>query len=233
MRNIHSAKELGIGQSSRVLFVMPHPDDEAVFSSGWLQLLVSVGVAVKVIVCTRGEKSTLRHGIPTSADLATERSKEQQAAFEVLGVREFEIWEYPDGELELNELKLTKSVQAAIEQYQPTDLFVLEPDGVYGHPDHIVVTSLIRRSKPAQIKLWYLTIAPWHQHSSARAMAKKSSIQPALPDYRLWLTLPQIIGKYRALAAHRSQFQLLPWQANTFAHFWKNSLWWSEFLARG
>lgn len=233
MQNIHSAAELGFGSASRVLCIMPHPDDEAVFASGWLQSLVSVGATVILTVCTRGEKSSLRHGLPYSADLAVVRYYEQLEALRLLGIQQYEIWKFPDGALESSQAELGASVQTALRQYSPTDIVVLEPDGVYGHPDHIVVTSLVQRFKTAPARLWYLTVSPWHQHSSARAMAKKSVIQPVLPDYRLWLSLSQIVLKYRVLAAHRSQFQLLPWQANTFAHFWRNSLWWSEFLARG
>lgn len=233
MQDIHSVSELGFGPTSKVLCIMPHPDDEAVFASGWLHSLVSAGVAVRVIVCTRGEKSSLRHGLTDTADLATERYREQVAAFRVLGVQTYEIWKYPDGGLESCQKELSQSIQTVMNQYQPSDLLVLEPDGVYGHPDHIVLTSIVQHLNRGRASVWYLTVAPWHQHSSARAMAKKSVIQPVLPDYRLWLSPFQILLKYRTLAAHRSQFQLLPWQANTFAHFWRNSLWWSEFLARG
>lgn len=233
MRNFRTFAELKITQSSRVLFIMPHPDDEAVFASGWIQRLTSSSISVKVIVCTRGEKSSLRHGLSNTTDLAMARFHEQRAAFAVLGVQDYEIWNFPDGKLEENQQKLHHCVQAAIKQYAPTDLFVLEPDGVYGHPDHIILTLIVQQCKPVKVRLWYLTIAPWHQHSSARAMARKPIIQPLSPDYRLWLSASEIFGKFRALAAHHSQFQLLPWQGNTFVHFWKNSLWWSEFLARG
>lgn len=233
MHSIQALYELGINQQSRVLFILPHPDDEAVFASGWIQRLVATRIAVKVAVCTRGEKSSLRHGLSNTVDLATARYQEQVAAFAVLGVKDYEIWDLPDGKLEQCRQKLRRLVQSTIKHYAPTDIFVLEPDGVYGHPDHIAVTAIVQNSRLTQTSLWYLTVAPWHQHSSARAMAKKAIIQPMIPDYRLWLSASEIIGKYRALTAHRSQFQLLPWQGNTFFHFWKNSLWWSEFLARG
>lgn len=232
MHSIHSVSELGIGQDNRVLVVMPHPDDEAVFASGWIQSVVGVGASIKVITCTRGEKSTLRYGVADSADLATVRFQEQVRAFQILGVSDYEIWQFPDGGLEEHFSQLGQSLRAVFEQYHPTDILVLEPDGVYGHPDHIALTAVVLRCRPDATNIWYLTVAPWHQSPSARAMAKKAVIQPLQPDFRLWLSPSQILGKIKALLAHHSQFQLLPWQGNTFWRFWKNSLWWSEFLVQ-
>lgn len=232
MHSIHSVSELGIGQDNRVLVVMPHPDDEAVFASGWIQSVVGVGASIKVITCTRGEKSTLRYDVATSSDLAVVRFEEQVKAFRALGVSDYEIWEFPDGELESQTTHLRTSLSAVMKQYRPTDIFVLEPDGVYGHPDHIALTTLVQRCRLDQATIWYLTVAPWYQFSSARAMAKKAVIKPLHPNFRLWLSPAQILGKIRALSAHHSQFQLLPWQGITFWRFWKNSLWWSEFLVR-
>lgn len=233
MQTITSITALGINERSRVLMFMPHPDDEAVGSSGLLVQAATLGASVRVVTCTEGEGSTLRHGLAKNVDLASARKIELQNAVKILGVDDLVHWNLPDGGLEHSTARLQKLVLSQLSEYLPTDVFTLEPDGIYGHPDHIALTKIVKAVIKAPTKLWYVTVAPWYSFPSAIHMARKASIKPIAAMYQLKLSFADIWLKYKALAAHRSQFKLLPWQGDTFWHFWQNSTWWSEFFTRG
>ena len=233
MRVINSVADLGLTKKSRLLFVMPHPDDEAVFCSGLIAACTHLGLQVRVVTCTAGEASTLRHGLATDADLAVVRRKELQTALQILHVNSEANWNLPDGKLEFFSPQLKRLITKELATFLPTDVFCLEPDGIYGHPDHIALTKIVESIARQQCRLWYVTVAPWYQFSTARHMAKKAIIQPITSEFQLQLWWWQVWLKFLALSAHRSQFRLLPWQGNTFSHFLKNGIWTNEFFTRG
>ncbi len=212
---------------------MPHPDDEAVGSSALLAQLAAMGAKVRVVTCTEGEESTLRYGLRDEDNLAEVRRGELKTAVEILGVTDLVHWNLPDGGLERLKPRLRTLIRQQLSDFKPTDVFTLEPDGIYGHPDHIALTEVVRAVVHEPTSLWFVTVAPWYQFPSAIHMAKKALISPIAAEYQLKLSLGEIWLKFKALSAHRSQFRLLPWQGDTFAHFWQNSTWWSEFFTRG
>lgn len=184
---------------------MPHPDDEAVFVSGLLHKLVQDSVKTRVLVMTRGEKSTLRYGLKPADDLATVRVKEQHQAFKIIGIRDYQIFDLPDGVLEAKSKEIKLLLTKEIRQFNPTYLITLEPDGIYGHPDHVALTRIVSSFGSKTIKILYATLPPTHFLPSAKHMAKKKTIKPLVPDYKLNLTLKGMITKFRTLKAHRSQ----------------------------
>ncbi len=230
MEIIRSVSELGLGTGSRVLVIMPHPDDEAVFASGLISGCTHRGISLRVVTCTVGEGSTLRHGLVETDDLADVRKRELITALQILRVKSWSIWNFPDGGLEKRLSKLKKMVADELSEYQPTDIFCLEPDGIYGHPDHIALTEAVIACVKKPQNLWFLTVAPWYGFPTARHMAKKAIIQPLAAQIQLKLGWWQVWLKFLALSAHRSQFKLLPWQGTTFKHFLDNSTWTSEFF---
>lgn len=75
----------------RVLFVHAHPDDETLATGGLIAELVSSGVEVDLITCTRGEEGEI---VPCAlapdtspADLVLARAVELTAAVNALGIR--------------------------------------------------------------------------------------------------------------------------------------------------
>jgi len=231
MRYIDHLSEMGIKQSNRVLILMPHPDDEAVFISGLLQKLSSSRISTRVVTLTAGEKSTLRHGLSPSANLTQVRKQELANAFKILGVTNFSILDYPDGELEEQTQKIKSTIIKEIKSYQPTHLITLEPDGVYGHPDHIAVSEIITNLVNSLIKLIYITVSPNYIFPTARAMAKKSTIKPLKAQYCLHLTFPEAFNKIKALHTHRSQFTFNPFQTKSLIHFLRNGMFTHEYFS--
>lgn len=234
MITTHKLTDLGIQAESRVLVIMPHPDDEAIFTAGLLHKLASSHIRTRVVTMTAGEKSTLRYGLRPQDNLALARKKELTKALAALGISDFAILGFPDGGLEKYEKDITKAIVKEIRSLKPTHVLCLEPDGVYGHPDHIALTAYIKRAAKKPIRLMYATVSPRYSLPSASWMAKKKTITPVLPNVKLRLNPRDMIMKLRALKAHHSQFvspvYRLPFELTFFL---KNDMLAHEYYAFG
>jgi LmbE family N-acetylglucosaminyl deacetylase len=105
-------------------------------------------------------------------------------------------------------------ITSNIKDFNPHFVLTLEPDGIYGHPDHValtkVVTTIFKKTNSA-FKLIYATVdSNYYQPSEgSRKMAKDpDSIKPLKPNLVLKLSLVDSYKKLKALRAHRSQFQV-------------------------
>lgn len=229
---VNKLSEIGISNKSRVLFTMPHPDDEAVFTSGLIQRLISSRIQVKLIVFTRGEASTLRYGLMHHEDLAKVRFNEQRRAAKILGVRKLEIKSLKDGGIKMHEREVVKILHDQINKFNPTTLVTLEPDGIYGHPDHIALSLFSRKfALDNNIDLIYATVRPNFILPSASHMAEKDVIEPIKPEYLLHLTPREIITKIRALSSHTSQLQFSLLNLRPYIFFLRNKILWSEYYS--
>lgn len=199
MKHVFSLSSLKINRNSRVLVFMPHPDDEAVFISGLLKKITSQKISLRVIVVTSGEKSTLRFGLKPQDDLALVRKGEQKKSFSVLGVDNYEIYNFPDGQLNRHSTELTKLVFDEIHKFKPTLVITLEPSGIYGHPDHIALSRAVTVAVDSPRKLLYATI-------NAPTFRFTNDLHCLLPKYCLHLNILYIITKIRSLRCHYSQF---------------------------
>lgn len=203
---------------------MPHPDDETVFASGLMHKAVKNSVALKVIVATLGEKSTHRFRLPPEADLAQARQLELLKALQILGVVDHDHWDFPDGGLEDHAATLIKRLTLSISQFKPTHVLTIEPDGVYGHPDHIALTQYVQTVTPESIHLLYATVTPHFVFPKARKMAKKAVISPITAEFRLQLHWREVQIKWKAMKAHSSQFKLNLFDLNTIGRFIINQM---------
>jgi LmbE family N-acetylglucosaminyl deacetylase len=228
-----SLSTLDIFAASRILVVMPHPDDEAIFCGGFLHQLSVNAIQTRVITMTVGEKSTLRYGLKPTDNLAGVRQNELARSLTILGVNDFHMYHYPDGKLEENGETIKKTIRANMKSFRPTHVITLEPDGVYGHPDHVALSAFVKHTVKKPTQLLYTTVTPNYYLPSAVWMARKQ-IKPMHPDFKLKLHPADIITKLKSLHAHRSQFvspiTKLPFQA---AFFLKNKLLSFEFFAKG
>lgn len=127
-----------------VLAVVPHPDDELWFG-GTLRLLTDEGASVRLITMSSGEAGTdyapREGGRLVGAELARWREAELQESATILGVKDLECWRLPDGQLERVEADV---VPRLVNAMAGVDLVLtLGRDGIYGHRDHVVVTSWV------------------------------------------------------------------------------------------
>ncbi|MBU0976499.1 MAG: PIG-L family deacetylase [Patescibacteria group bacterium] len=201
--------KLEFNSSDLFLFVMPHPDDEAVFCAGFIKRLTRSGNRVKVITLTKGEKSTHRYGLEEKVDLGEARSVELANALGILGINDSKLFDIPDGEIEKHYSRTREIVEEEIYNFQPDYVVTLEPSGIYGHPDHIALSEIVKDigdKLPNQFRLIYATVGSrFHPSKGASAMAEKKVV-PLEASHFISLRPKEVYTKVRALFAHKSQF---------------------------
>jgi LmbE family N-acetylglucosaminyl deacetylase len=117
--------------------VFAHPDDVDFGCSGTLAAWIAAGTHVTYCALTSGQKGTHDPKM-TPARLSAMREREQRAAGEVIGVKEFVFLGHQDGELEVT-MKLRGEVCRVIREHKPNVIFTNDPWGHYQmHPDHRV-----------------------------------------------------------------------------------------------
>ena len=124
-----------------LLAVFAHPDDETFRPGGTLALLAQSGVNVHVLTLTHGEAGS--RGEPplcTLDELPSVRERELRCACAALGIELPRVLDYPDGHLtEADPERVIADILAIIRQVRPQVLLSFGPDGLSGHPDHILV----------------------------------------------------------------------------------------------
>jgi LmbE family N-acetylglucosaminyl deacetylase len=122
----------------RLMCVTAHPDDEAGGFGGTLLKYRSAGIETSVVCLTPGQAATHRGGAKSDQELAEMRKKEFAAACAILKVSRPVIFDYPDGQLYLQNLnRVVYALTLEIRQFRPQVLITFGADGgVTGHPDH-------------------------------------------------------------------------------------------------
>jgi LmbE family N-acetylglucosaminyl deacetylase len=136
-----------------ILAVFAHPDDESV-CSGTLAMAVDLGWRVVLAVATRGEAGEIADSsLATPDTLGAVREIELKAACDVLGIEEVHYFGYRDSgmagtpENGLNNSlfhadpgQVTGKITRLIRELHPQIVITFEPYGIYGHPDHVIIS---------------------------------------------------------------------------------------------
>lgn len=103
------------GDWTKALCVVAHPDDMEFGGAGAVAAWTAAGKSVAYLVVTRGEA-----GIDGMApgEAATVRESEQRESARVVGVKEVEFLDHPDGRIEAD-LRLRRDLAAAIRRHRP------------------------------------------------------------------------------------------------------------------
>jgi len=129
------------GDTPALLAIFAHPDDETFRPGGMLALLAQRGVNVHVLTLTHGEAGSC--GEPplcTLDELPSVRERELRCACAALGIELPRVLDYPDGHLtEADPERVIADILAIVRQVRPQVLLSFGPDGLSGHPDHILV----------------------------------------------------------------------------------------------
>lgn len=134
-----------------VLSIWAHPDDEAICAAGTLALCARRGESVSVICATRGAQGPIADpALATRETLACVRERELRDACAVLGVREPEFLDLPDGAVAQSDLhdalhKLVVRIRAE----RPRVMLGFGAEGLYGHPDHVAIAQLAVEARRA------------------------------------------------------------------------------------
>lgn len=145
------------------VFVHAHPDDEALLTAGSMADLALQGHRVVLVVCTDGAEG-LAAEVARGRDLATLRRRELEQSAKTLGVAEVywlgygdsglnaEVVPQPDAPTPLvyADRDVVVSALAAILRTEAAVVVVgYDPNGGYGHPDHIAVHEIVYEAAAA------------------------------------------------------------------------------------
>jgi LmbE family N-acetylglucosaminyl deacetylase len=140
----------------RLLAVFAHPDDESFFCAGTLAKYAAEGHQVYLICATRGEQGEIRHPeidparYPKGPARGKLREGELEAACSILGIQPPILLDYQDSSYPLEVARANPSgfmhedlrgvelvLLEHITRIKPDILIGFDPQGYYGHADHI------------------------------------------------------------------------------------------------
>jgi len=136
----------------RLLSAYAHPDDEQGVS-GLMHKYASEGVDVTLVCATRGEAGEIAPGVnATPETLGSVREEELRCAAEKIGVNNVYLLDYRDSGMmgttenqdarafwNANPLDVTEKLVRLIRRHKPHVITTFDPNGGYGHPDHIKI----------------------------------------------------------------------------------------------
>lgn len=136
----------------RLLGAYAHPDDEQGIS-GLMHKYASEGVDVTLVCATRGEAGEIAPGVAaTPENLGQVREEELRCAAEKIGVNNVYFLNYRDSGMmgtaenahpqclwQANVIQVTENLVRLIRRHKPHVILTFDPNGGYGHPDHIKI----------------------------------------------------------------------------------------------
>ncbi|HEY3239974.1 MAG TPA: PIG-L family deacetylase [Acidimicrobiia bacterium] len=215
-----------------VVFLHAHPDDEAIFTGGTIWLLAERGWRVVVIIATGGEWGEATAGFG-HADLAAVRRRETLGAAGILGITRVEFLGYHDSGLSgdpahtcpnslawADESEVAARVAAIVTEESASALVTYDPEGIYGHPDHVVVhrAALAAAAAAGVATVYEATVDREYLHFVETHLvveAKRATGELGLAGTHLGMSTVEITTtldvraalatKRQAMAAHASQ----------------------------
>jgi LmbE family N-acetylglucosaminyl deacetylase len=200
-----------------LLCISAHPDDECFGFGGALALYASRGVETSVLCLTDGQAATNRGDASSDKQLGQTRRAEFEASCKVLGVKNYEVLDYHDGQLEKECLAdLAGALVSHIRRLRPHVVITFGLDGgVNTHPDHTAVSAAASAAfhwsgSPKR----YLTIGDlWQPQrlyylTSSLFLPDRRPPQPA--PWTHTLDISSVFDKKKeAFAQHKSQAPLM------------------------
>lgn len=235
----------------RLLFVHAHPDDETINNGATIARYAAGGAEVTVLTCTLGEEGEIigeqwaQLGVEHADQLGGYRIAELTAALRHLGVPGPRFlggagcWR-DSGMVGAPRRRQTRFVDAdlswvvdqvadVIAELRPHVVVTYDPDGGYGHPDHIQAHRVTTEAVPAAAERWRVPKFYWTVTSGAALRAGIDAlgdddvledwILPAgdipfgFTDDRITAVIdaPDYLGaKASAIGAHATQMELGP-----------------------
>lgn len=129
----------------KLMCILAHPDDESLATGGILAKYAAAGVQTYLIMATRGERGWTGPAAkyPGPQALGRLREAELRAAAHTLGLHEVIFLDYQDGELDqADSTEAIGKIVTQLRRLRPEVVVTLDPQGIYGHPDHIAISQL-------------------------------------------------------------------------------------------
>ena len=197
----------GQSESARILFIGAHPDDADVKAGGTAVLLAERGHAVKFASLTNGDAGHHEMG---GGMLAKRRRTESKEAARRLGIDEYEVLHYHDGEL-MPTLEVRRDVIRLIREWD-ADVVVGHRPNDY-HPDHRYAGRVVQ---DAAYMVQVPNVLPKVEPTDGNPVFLyfQDRFQKPYPfEHDIVVAIDEAIDrKIDALDAHGSQFyEWLPW----------------------
>jgi LmbE family N-acetylglucosaminyl deacetylase len=185
----------------QMLVILAHPDDESFTAGGTLAKYARQAVQVVLLCATRGEAGIA--GVKPEA-AGKIREGELRKAAEQLGI-EVHFLGCHDGELSHCRMEmLAESMAWWMDLIQPQVIITFGPEGVSGHPDHVMISNAVTHAYDKYYKKGILLyIRPSKATlsgcgvSAASSGTELPSVKVDISEYRL--------EKVRAVQCHASQ----------------------------
>lgn len=182
----------------RLLFVSPHPDDEAIFCGGTLAKYARAGVTVRVLHLTTGCSDFTRINFPHREDLVpygTLGSAEQQQVIQLrrteagqaaqkLGISSIVCQPFASRSLDIFACEL---IRQEIEAFDPHVVISLNEAGTTAHRDHSWSAVLTYRALRAMIAQKWDGTLPRYSPLSVPPFAFRRYFTFTLPGCAQWL----------------------------------------------
>jgi LmbE family N-acetylglucosaminyl deacetylase len=129
--------------SFNALVIAPHPDDEAIGCGGVIAHHIRAGRRVKVLFLTDGGRGDFqgRYG----DEYRTLRQQSAREALGILGVADYEFWNYNDRSLYQERAEVQVRLDQTISAFSPSIIY--GPSGFELHPDHLTVFEMLWEKK--------------------------------------------------------------------------------------
>jgi N-acetylglucosamine malate deacetylase 1 len=201
---------LGESSSKQVLVLAPHPDDETFGCGGTIRMLTEGGVQVDVAFLTRGEQGVEGGSSADASEMrqtAELRSREAQAACQVLGVRSVFFLNGKDTRLR-EQPQLAHAIAEMLKVGGYQRVFCPWPQD--GHDDHKATFELLRQaigSCSCNPTFWlYEVWKPLPANTFVPIDRTMPSKQEAIDKYESQLSQLNYGEAFIGLAAYRSLF---------------------------
>ncbi|MET0896959.1 MAG: N-acetyl-1-D-myo-inositol-2-amino-2-deoxy-alpha-D-glucopyranoside deacetylase [Mycobacterium sp.] len=245
-------------EAPRLLFVHAHPDDESLNNGATIAHYAALGARVNVVTCTLGEEGEVigdrwaQLAAPVADQLGGYRISELHAALHLLGIDAPIFlggagrWRdsgmagtEPDARhqrfVDADEHEAVGAMVAILRDLRPHVVVTYDPNGGYGHPDHIrahqVTTAAVAASggseypgAPWTVPKFYWTVTAVSAFDAATAELGPEDFLPhwtldpderalGVPDERITAVVeaPDALpAKVAALGAHATQVVVGP-----------------------
>jgi LmbE family N-acetylglucosaminyl deacetylase len=209
-----------------LLAVFAHPDDESLASGGLLAWCAARGAIVSLLCASRGGLGQIDD--PRRMEMGVTRARELDQAAAALGVREVILLDHRNGFLPWVPCEvLDADIRAAITRVKPEVVVTFDGDGLYWHPDHIVIhertTAVVAAMGEAAPALFYVSMPRGAMRGVLTAAAAAAHPDTPIPQrvlgidevdaFGLFAAPPTLVidagdfaaAKLAALRCHRSQ----------------------------
>jgi N-acetyl-1-D-myo-inositol-2-amino-2-deoxy-alpha-D-glucopyranoside deacetylase len=184
----------------RLLAVFAHPDDESLACGATLARCAAEGARVSLLCATLGEAGRRSPGCSEDVCLGAVRRAELNEASRSLGIDEVILLDHPDGSMNgVDQALFRHEIILTLRHVRPDVVITFGADGLYWHPDHIVVhervteaVQMLGASAPA---LFY-TVFP---EGLMRTVVETAQANPGAPaNVSLWAIDVDAFGAYAA-----------------------------------